>query len=625
MNASILRAAVCAALATAAPAVGAQLAWGTYDGAAGDDLAFAVAPHPSGGVVVVGETTSTSFPTVGSVFDTSHNGGEDVFVTRYDDTGVILWSTLLGGSSDDAARDVVVTPTGTVLVTGATTSSNFPTTLGAHATSGTGGFITELSADGSALVGSTIVTGAKPQRILRNDTTGAITVAGFVTSGPSTLFVTTLDAHESTYQGGTADGFVSCYDAALAALTYSTFLGGAGFDGVFGMVEGSSASTLILTGETASSDFVTTVDAVQSTYGGGTGSEAGDAFIVRLLVGTPGVAGVDYGSYLGGSSRETGFDIEVDGTTVTVAGQTDSSDFTTTVGAYQTTYGGGPSGGSAGDVFITCVDTSLAGALGLTYSTYIGGAANDHPLNMSVDASGTLTLVGAVSSLDFDTTSDAFDVSKNGGEDGFIVRFDPSTSTLVSSSYFGGLDRTGLRDAAVSGNSVVFAAQTRSSDLPTTPGASDATHNGEWDIYVADLTIDECDGSFEVSGAGCPSSFGIVPVLDIVGCSTSSERVWLTIRYVGLSGGTAFLFFGLGTDTVSIKPTCALENGPLTPLVLTLPLAPSAITGSALQVSGELPIIAAMADLYVQVAVVDPDDTIDGVGVTNVVKMTLAP
>ena len=78
----------------------AQLTASTYLGGSGTDLSYALASHPSGGVVIAGETTSSDFPIVGvGTYDTSHNGGEDVFVARIDASGAPVWTTYLGGGN----------------------------------------------------------------------------------------------------------------------------------------------------------------------------------------------------------------------------------------------------------------------------------------------------------------------------------------------------------------------------------------------------------------------------------------------------------------------------------------------------------------------------------------------
>ena len=117
-----------------------------------------------GRAYVTGGTTSADYPTTAGAFDTTHNGNSDAFVTKLNASGSGLdYSTLLGGTSDDAGRAIAVDGTGRAYVTGGTTSANYPTTAGAFDTTFDGGedaFVTKLNAAGSALVYSTFLGGA---------------------------------------------------------------------------------------------------------------------------------------------------------------------------------------------------------------------------------------------------------------------------------------------------------------------------------------------------------------------------------------------------------------------------------------------------------------------------------
>ena len=86
-----------------------------------------------------------------------------------------------------------------------------------------------------------------------------------------------------------------------------------------------------------------------------------------------------------------------------MTGLTFSTDFPTTVGAFQTAYGGG-----AGDGFVTKLnDTGTAFA----YSTYVGGAGEDWGNGIAVDAAGNAYVTGRTYSADFPTTAGAFDTT----------------------------------------------------------------------------------------------------------------------------------------------------------------------------------------------------------------------
>ena len=113
------------------------------------------------------------------------------------------------------------------------------------------------------------------------------------------------------------------------SLSYSTYLGGSGFDVGEGIAVDSSGNAYV-TGETASSDFPTTAGAFETTYGGGD-----DAFVTKL---NGSGSALIYSTYLGGSGFDVGEGIAVDSSgNAYVTGGTNSSDFPTTAGAFQTT------------------------------------------------------------------------------------------------------------------------------------------------------------------------------------------------------------------------------------------------------------------------------------------------
>ena len=89
-----------------------------------------------------------------------------------------------------------------------------------------------------------------------------------------------------------------------------------------------------------------------------------------------------------------------------MTGYTDSADFPTTAGAFDTTFNGGA------DAFVTKLDASGA-ALG--YSTYLGGSGDDYGYGIAVDGAGSAYVTGYTDSANFPTTAGAFDTTFNGG------------------------------------------------------------------------------------------------------------------------------------------------------------------------------------------------------------------
>src|SRR5438270_13263811 len=120
------------------------------------------------------------------------------------------------------------------------------------------------------------------------DNAGNVYIAG---DAQEAEFPVTANAFQKTYGDGGQDGFVAKYDK-NGKLLWSTFLGGSGWDGVFGLTV-DAAGNAVVTGVTASTDFPITANAVQSTLPGG------DAAFVTVI--SADGSKIIYSTYLGGT------------------------------------------------------------------------------------------------------------------------------------------------------------------------------------------------------------------------------------------------------------------------------------------------------------------------------------
>lgn len=127
---------------------GQDLAYSTYLGGSAGDYAYGIAVE-SGHAYVTGYTTSPDFPLSGA-FDSTYGSPDECFVTKFATTGQSLdYSTFLGGSSSDRAEDIAV-ENGDAYVTGYTSSSDFPTANAYNSTYGGGQdcFVTKIASTG---------------------------------------------------------------------------------------------------------------------------------------------------------------------------------------------------------------------------------------------------------------------------------------------------------------------------------------------------------------------------------------------------------------------------------------------------------------------------------------------
>jgi len=298
---------------------GSALSYSTYLGGAEVDYAYGITVDGSGNVYVTGDSESTDFPTQ-NPYQGTNAGTYDAFITKLSSSGSTLsYSTYLGGSSYEYGCGIAVDGSGNAYVTGGTSSSNFPTENPYQGTNaGTSdAFITKLSSSGSALFYSTYLGGNT------DDRGNGIAVDGsgnaYVTGTTVSINFPTQNPYQGTNAGGGYDAFITKLSSSGSALSYSTYLGGSGYDFGNGIAVDGSGNAYV-TGRTKSTDFPTE-NPYQGAFAGGTD----DAFITKL---SSSGSTLSYSTYLGGSSYEYGCGIAVDGSgNAYVTGGTDSSNF----------------------------------------------------------------------------------------------------------------------------------------------------------------------------------------------------------------------------------------------------------------------------------------------------------
>jgi beta-propeller repeat-containing protein len=291
-----------------------------------------------------------------------------------------------------------------------------------------------------------------------NDVGRAIAVDGdgnaFVTGNTASLsFPTSSGAFQPAYGAGT-NAFITKLNPDGSALVYSTFLGGSDTATTDGRgIAVDAAGNAYVTGFVNSVEFPITADALQPVRGG-----QWDAFLTKL---NPGGSGLVYSTYLGGSEGDSGSGIAVDTSgNIYVIGNTGSTNFPTTVGAFQTTGGG---------IFVTKFHPTFE----FVYSTYLGGDVSSGAMGIAVDTGGNAHVTGITGSQSFPTTPGAFQTSFGGGRrDAFVTKINAAGSALAYSTYLGGSGDEGGSGIALdtSGNAYVTGI-TGSTNFPTSPGA----------------------------------------------------------------------------------------------------------------------------------------------------------
>jgi hypothetical protein len=530
------------------------LVYSTYVGGNNLDESYAVAVDATGSAYIAGYTYG-NFPTTAGVYDGSYAGNVDAFVTKLNPEGTALvYSTYIGGSGIDIARDLAIDATGAVYITGETTSSNYPR-RNAYDNFYGGGydvFVTKLNPVGDDLVYSTYLGASNNERGLSIavDASGSAYVTGVAQFGG---FPTTLGAYDRTYNGGNSDVFVTKFTPDGTALDYSTYIGGASdVEEGFGIAVDGAGSAYI-TGYTESNDFPTTAGAYDTTYNGG--NFQGDAFVSKLSADGSALL---YGTFLGGNRDDFGMGIAVDTSgAMYITGYTDSSNYPTTAGALRTSFGGG-----FADGFVSKLS---ADGTALAYSTFLGGSETDRAYDIAINPYGEAHVVGYTLSGDFPVTSGAYDTIYAGVQDVFLTRLSATGDSLVYGSFVGGTDIDYGYGIALDPLGVAYLTGETRGFFPTSPIAYDTTFNGIRDAFVTKLVTHEIVVAFDTLTSSAPEAVGMGDVLRVTTTDTR-PTMWDTSVDVLITGGTAtspddYTVTGLVTLTIPAgTPHNALLN-----------------------------------------------------------------
>jgi hypothetical protein len=434
---------------------------------------------------------------------------------------VLVYSTYLGGTGQDAGIGIAVSNHGDAFLTGYTTSLNFPPDPAQKI--GPGGnfdaFVLKLNAAGNQIAYSTYLGGSNDE-----DFYGSITYGGIAVDSQGNAYATGITLSNdfptknpfpspkpgvgagSPFNGGVADAFVTKLNTS-GTLVYSSYVGGTGFDGAFSIAVDAIGQAYItgLSGST-SNDFPVTFNAFQPVFGGG--SIAADGF-VTVLNRTGDL--VVYSTYLGGSGNEyfTGIAVDFPGNFY-VVGAGDSPNLPVTPNAYQSTLKG------ATDIFIAKGNTLGA----INYLTYLGGSdANDAERTIShgiaVDSKGSIYATGMTSSSDFPSNDPP---ANHAPSDAFVIKLDisqPPSSQLIYSTFLGGGGTDFGAGIAVDINGNAYVGGASGGTFPTTAGLPSCTDPGAFVVKLG--PAGKVKYSTCLSGAG--QDTGLDLAVDPAGCA----------------------------------------------------------------------------------------------------------
>ena len=488
------------------------LSFATYSGSFSNNFGY-TATFDQAGFLYAGSTAfGTQFPVTTGAYQTTWAGGTtDIAITKYDTTGTFLvWSTYLGGSLAEMPHSLIVDNNDQLLVLGTTGSSDFPiaggydnsfgggTTftpagLGLSYPNGCDMIVARLSADGSALLGSTYLGGSANDGLnsapalkfnyadevrgeVLLDTLGRVWVVSCTQSINAPV---TSGAAQSAFGGGSHDGYVARFNPLLSQLQYASFIGGSDADATFSG-EFDAPGHLFVCGGTTSNNLPASVGALDPTYNGGA---VADAFVARFALNG---SSVDALTYWGSAAYDQAYFVELDhNDDVYLFGQTNAPTGELILNA--------PYNIPAGGQFITKLDPQLSTLL---IGSRIGngdGTPDISPTAFLVDVcdkiytsgwgSNAGGLGGALSTNGLPVTPGAHQTTTD-NNDLYLAVFDIDMTALTYGTYYGG----GLSPEHVDGGTSRFDRRGRvyqsvcagcqnNDDFPTSPGAWSPTNN----------------------------------------------------------------------------------------------------------------------------------------------------
>ena len=416
-------------------------------GGGGSDEVKGMALDSTGNVYIAGKTTATNLPTTGALQGNS-GGGVDGFVMKLGPGGSpVIYSTYIGGTGDDEVAAIAIAGrAGNACITGSTTSTNFPVFpafLPIQRSNGGGvdAFVAQLNAAGNGLVSSSYLGGTGEDRAtaIVVDSDNAMFVAGYTASNN----FPTQSAFQPKFAGGAFDGFLAQIHPSGDILEFSTYIGGAGTDQVFGMAIRPEGGFPMITGVTDSPNFPITPGAFQPALAG-----ASDAFITLFGGnGTP-----MFSSFVGGQGNDTGFGAAVGPNgLIGVIGETDSTNFPKKNSAQTMTSFPVPIAPQDVD-YPALSNAFMVLALNetaplLLYEQVFGGSGTDSGRSIAFDKNGYVGVGGFTNSADFPVvnpvqqsipSSRHLAASAGADSDGFFGTLDPTQKVIFMSKYGGG-------------------------------------------------------------------------------------------------------------------------------------------------------------------------------------------
>lgn len=496
-----------------------KLLYSTYLGGVHDDQVGGMVLDAQNNAYVVGNSGSEDWPVSGNAYQSARKAigryVRNVVVTKFDASGTLIYSTFIGGTTNDYGIAIAVDAAGKAYITGTTSSADFPVTADAYQSAFKGSqsaYLAVLSSDGATLAYSTLYGGAGSSNGsgIAVEAGGTLLLGG--SAGPG--LTTTAGAYKTSLTTGNA-AFLARFDlsaAGAAQLQAATYYGTDAPQTNF-LATGNFAYTMALdptgspwlTGQAYTTNLPVSAAPIMASPSSMTpscspGSVPLNSFAYVAHLSTD-LKTLAYASYLSGglggqaTCAEYGHGLAFDAAgNVYVGGSTSSLGYPTTAGAVQPA----SPANSGFDGYAGFITKLKADGSAILWSTYLGGnAGRTYVTGLTGDPSGALWVYStSAGGSNFPISADALQKTHGGGTfDASFVKLDSTSGALVYSSFLGGAGDDGVAGFAVdrSGN-VYLAGTTVSTNFPVTTNAFQPT-----------LTANAYDGAdwfFSILGSG---------------------------------------------------------------------------------------------------------------------------
>lgn len=443
----------------------------TYFGGAQSDEIKGIAIDHDKNSYILGNTYSTDLPITPGLINNAFSGGYDGFIAKLDSCGNLVWCTYIGGSNFDSAEKIALTPDGNLVFCGYTSSIETFTTNGCFQPTNNGGydcFISKIN-PGGHLIWSTLFgkSGGDFAFDIAVDAVNNIIVGGTTTSAG--LYTSSVSFQQNIKAN--TDAFIARFSPG-GTLKWCTYYGGNNSEDIH-VVTTDHNCNIIGAGGSFSTNLNTSAGAYQNLNEG-----SSDGYIIKLDSNCTRV----FSTYIGGNGVDDIWGVTCDANSnIYLAGHTNSSDFDTTAGVYQTTIKG------LSDWYLT--KWSSTGTL--LVSTLFGGSLNDNLARMILSGSYEVTLIGKTESSDVPMLGTNNQPVSGGSYDMLLAKFNTASLTPVWTSYYGGAQDEEPFDMQVFHDSFLeFVGTTNSTDYPiSTAPYQTALNAGSVDGAITKLSV----------------------------------------------------------------------------------------------------------------------------------------